>query len=125
MCVNNSHWITVSNMPFKKESNYDSLTPGSISDSLVHVVCSSFKCNSKTDTLHFDIMDVQWQRNDYDCGVFAIAYAMELAHGGDPALYNWDCTSMRSHLVNCLEQRKLDSFPKSEKKGPLGLAEES
>ena len=36
--VNNSHWITISNMPFKKESNsvyiYDSLTPGSISDSL-------------------------------------------------------------------------------------------
>ena len=61
-------------------------------------------------------MNVQWQRNDYDCGVFAIAYATELAHGGDPALYNWDCTSMWSHLVNCLEQRKLDSFPKSEKR---------
>ena len=75
-----------------------------------------FKCNSITDTLHFDIVNVQWQRNDYDCVVFAIAYATELAHGGDPALYNWDCTSMRSHLVNCLEQRKLDSFPKSEKR---------
>ena len=45
--------------------------------------------------------------------MFAIAYAAELANGGDPAKYNWDCTSIRSHLIHCFEKKKIEYFPKS------------
>ena len=35
-------------------------------------------------------MKVVAQPNEDDCGVHAIAYAKELAHGADPVLCSWD-----------------------------------
>ncbi len=77
----------MSNMPFKRGSNnvyiYDSLTSKPPSNSLINTTCSFFKC--EWDSIHFDVVNVQRQSNHYDCGLFAIAYAVELAHGEDPA----------------------------------------
>jgi len=112
---NNSHWIVVSNMPFKRDSNniyiYDSLNSGSINNNLVNTTCCFFKC--KYDSLHFDVVNVSKQSNHYDCGVLAIAYATELAHGEDPAKYDWSNALIRKHLINCLEKKKMERFPQS------------
>ena len=52
------------------------------------------------------------QEGSVDCGIFAIAYATELAHGNDPASFTYDQASFRPHLFSCLELRKMRPFPK-------------
>ena len=52
------------------------------------------------------------QEGSVDCGIFAIAYATELAHGNDPSSFIFDQASFRSHLFTCLELRKIKPFPK-------------
>ena len=37
------------------------------------------------------------------CGLFAIAFAMEVAYGGDPAVVSYQQTEMRKHLVSCFD----------------------
>ena len=109
-----NHWILVSNMPYNKESNniyiYDSLLT-SISDSIVNTVCRFFKWRA-TDHLNFDMVNLQRQTNSYDCGVFCVAFATELAYGGDPAKCSWYLSRMRSHLIQGLENRKASTFSK-------------
>ena len=56
------------------------------------------------------------QPNSYDCGVFAIANAAELAFKCDPALYFYDCGSMRKHLLTCFERGKIERFPTTGKR---------
>ncbi len=101
-------------MPFKHGSNnvyiYDSLTSKPPRYSLINTTCSFFKC--EWDSIHFDVVNVQRQSNHYDCGLFAIAYAVELAHGKDPAKYDWDSSLFRKDLISCFK-KKIDCFPKS------------
>ena len=40
----------------------------------------------------FDIMNIMAQPNAWDCGVFAIACATDIAHDRDPVLSQWDST---------------------------------
>lgn len=91
--VQGCHWITTSNVdPCDGDFNcrrqavdiYDSGRAPTISLSTKKMICSFMKPN--TNTLHFDLMNIQDQQNSYDCGVYAIAYATELAHGKDPIL---------------------------------------
>ena len=49
------------------------------------------------------------QQENCDCGVFAIAFAFHLAQGDDPSALNFDCTTMRQHLVKCFE-KKLSNY---------------
>ena len=49
-----------------------------------------------------------------DCGVFAIAYAVEIAHGYDPASVIFDQSKMRNHLHHCLTSKTLTRFPKKQ-----------
>ena len=56
---------------------YDSGRPTTVSTDVTTSVCSFFKCMS--DKITFDIMNVSPQTNAHDCGVYAIAFATELA----------------------------------------------
>ena len=47
-----------------------------------------------------------------DCGLFAIAFAYELADGNDPSDVSFDQGKMRQHLVQCLEKGRLEAFPR-------------
>ena len=55
--------------------------------------------------------DVQGQSNNYDCGVFAIAYATLLALKRNPAFENFIIAEMRPHLLRILAKRDLIQFP--------------
>jgi len=113
--VSQCHWIVVSNMPFKKNNDsiyiYDSLLMTKVSGSLVNTVCIFFKCHY-TDRLHFDVINVQRQTDDHNCGVLAIAFATELAFGQDPASSVWNTSVMRSHLFQAFQQNSLERFPR-------------
>ena len=112
--INGNHWITVSNIHQEvAERNtiymYDSMLPSRINIGTKRQICSLMKPPAKT--LSIFLVDVMAQPNLYDCGVFAIANATELAHGKDPAKAQWDANKMRSHLLSCLQEGRMNRFP--------------
>ena len=115
LLVANCHWAVCSNIDTKDGgcrdsiSYYDSARPTCLSTKVKETICSFYKC--KANTLHFDIVNIEGQMNSYDCGVYAVAIATELAFKNDPTLCRWDCPKMRPHLLQCLENGKMSRFP--------------
>ena len=54
---------------------------------------------------------VNKQAGTDDCGVFAVAYCTSLVYGQNPSMFVYNQTVMRTHLVKCLESKKLEPFP--------------
>ena len=124
--VGNCHWITTSNVTHEGGSIsdavniYDSGRATTVTSEVKKLICSFFK--SSSDSIHFDLMNIQSQLNGSDCGLFALACATELAYGKDPVLCRWDCSMMRPHLIKCLEQGKMIEFPTDgRRRVPLGM----
>ena len=61
-------------------------------------------------TIPVSILDVPRQNDNFNCGVYAIAYAADIL-AGKPATSVYDVTKMRIHLVECLRGGKLRPFP--------------
>ena len=57
-------------------------------------------------------MSVQQQQGTLDCGLFAIAFAVEVCSGRNPQCASFDQKKMREHLYTCLRKGMLTSFPK-------------
>ena len=55
------------------------------------------------------------QQGNTDCGLFAIAYATEVAFGHDPANFIFDQSQMRDHLFKCLTSKTIERFPKKQR----------
>ena len=55
---------------------------------------------------------VQQQTGCVDCGLFAIAYAMEICQGRRAERANFKQKIMRNHLFKCISKQKMLSFPK-------------
>ena len=78
---------------------------------------SSLECqiariySSKKEKFIVETVPVHQQEGSEDYGVFAIAYAVELAFGGDPRAVIYKQESMSSHLESCLCEGKLSPFP--------------
>jgi polycystin 1L2 len=51
------------------------------------------------------------QINNYDCGVYAIAFATALIFDTDPSKITFDSQNMRQHLIEYFTQQILTSFP--------------
>ena len=64
------------------------------------------------DTLTIHTSSVQQQQGICDCGIFAIATAIEVCNGNNPERVQFNQKLMRGHLIKCLSQRKLTGFPK-------------
>ena len=54
------------------------------------------------------------QQGSKDCGLFAIAYATEIAYGHDPSSFIFDQSKLRPHLHDCLISKSLTRFPKKD-----------
>ena len=114
--VSGCHWVTVSNLnpkdgscSFNSASIYDSIRPMSITLNLKKQICSFTRPTSEA--FVFELMNIQTQTNSSDCGVFALAAAVELVEGHNPVVCYWDCTRMRSHLLQCLMEGRMIRFP--------------
>ena len=53
---------------------------------------------------------VQEQIGGWDCGLFAIPFAVALVNGQDPAALTFDQKVMRKHLLLCLQRKQLKPF---------------
>ena len=92
---------------------FDSLNL-SPSPELIKQVCTLYSPDPKITptTLKVEIRSIQ---SGYtDCGLFAIAYAVEIADGYDPASIIFYQSKMRNHLHHCLTSKTLTRFPKKQ-----------
>jgi hypothetical protein len=53
----------------------------------------------------------QKQKGSVDCGLFALAYAMSIVFGEDVSTREYNQGNIRSHLLSCFENCKLEPFP--------------
>ena len=105
--VEGNHWITINNIDEKENcvSLYDSLYCG-VSQTTKELIANYMN----KDRVKINVVNVQQQDNNSDCGVFAIAYAQCLLEGNNPAEY--DFIHPRKHLANYLPTGTLPRFPK-------------
>ena len=91
--VNKNHWILISTIgcPPSTVNVYDSLH-GRLSSQAQRVVADLIQSQAADVTLRY--MDVQWQSNGYDCGLFALANATALCDGTDPSTISFDQSKM-------------------------------
>ena len=66
-------------------------------------------------TLNISRLSVQQQVGVHDCGLFAIAYAVETCYGNDVQKALFDQKLMRKHLHDCFNSGVLTPFPQQVK----------
>lgn len=107
-----SHWITVSNIATAETgavSIYDSLNDYNVPFDMKKIIAGLII--SKKPCILLRQEDVPLQGDFTSCGLFAIAFATSLCFGQDPRRLIFDKTSMRRHLLECLEKSTMRPFP--------------
>ena len=104
----NHHWILVTS--FNGDITiYDSLNTNPTS-SIIKQLSQLF---SPDDTVpSYKTSPCHQQIGSTDCGLFSIAYAVDLLLGNNPSNIIYDQSKMRVHLLNCLETELITPFPK-------------
>ena len=118
VCVS-SHWVTLTNINhFDRDDDmwilYDSLNdPKKYLKDLKPLFRRIRAAEGRTRRGRFVVksVKVKKQLGSSDCGLFALAYAYELANGQNPALCAFDQHKMRSHFNSILKTRQIVSFP--------------
>ena len=91
---------------------YDSSSSKNITSSMEIQLAECYQTLATDRTLAVELPPAQTQQGGVDCGLFAIAFAYELANGNDPSDVSFDQGKMRQHLVQCLEKGRLEAFPR-------------
>ena len=91
---------------------YDSLWKTDISPSVHLQLGAIYREKAKRGSLNVDICHVEHQTGSSDCGLYAVAYATDLAYGNDPSKISYCSDELRPHFIKCLENTKLTSFPR-------------
>ncbi len=87
-----------------------------LDEDLVAQIASIYKGDGEI--LKIQKLCIQQQKGGVDCGLFAIAFAIEASRRGgeELSLIPFDQSQMRRHLYKCLDQNFLDPFPRSNAK---------
>ena len=56
-------------------------------------------------------LSVQQQRGTLDCGLFSVAFAVEICLGRNPQHASFEQKKMREHLYTCLNNKVFTAFP--------------
>lgn len=109
--VKGEHWITLSNISCKSSAVnvFDSWKRTLHWDTKAAIM--AIVDADTNNQIAVEVCRFQKQRNDSDCGLFAVAAMVALAHGSDPSKLIWDLRTLRSHFVDCLNLSKLTPFP--------------
>ena len=109
----NSHWVLSSTIGQTLQI-FDSLKESDVVDArLLRQLQQLYGVNHSN---QYVVLNCQQQNNSSDCGVFAIANAVELALGDvqNVASVRYDTTKMRSHLKECLRLGEMRPFPRQQ-----------
>ena len=118
------NWFTISTLglPSGYVHIYDSLY-NTCTDHGIEQTSSILSTPNSAVQLHF--MDVDKQTNHTNCGLYAIAYAIDLCCDEDVCYRKYDAVLMCQHLSKCLESRRLTAFPGSDRPSSHVIAKRS
>ena len=107
----NNHWVTIyADSDSDKSIVYlcDLLQKSQVSEVVIKQICRIRNCNSTT--IKIISRPVQQQLNDFDCEVYALAYATNLANNIDPTNRSYETQIIRYHLSRCFERASIKPF---------------
>ena len=106
--VNNNHWVTASTVGARADNIniYDSMMLYPSSETL-DLIAHFHRSTSRQ--LTFNIMHVQKQENDVDCGAFALAFLSSLVFFQNPTQLSF--SNLREHLAQCFTCGTISPFP--------------
>lgn len=109
--VKGQHWVTLSNIGCRAGTVrvFDSWKRSLHKDTKSAILATIDSDGSGQ--IKVDVSQFQRQRNESDCGLFAVAAMVALAHGSDPSTLIWDLRTLRYHFVECLYQSQMTPFP--------------
>ncbi|KAL5509803.1 hypothetical protein EMCRGX_G005233 [Ephydatia muelleri] len=103
-----NHWITVEHTQSFSVNVFDSkfcTIPMDVKMQIAALLC----CTSSRITTRFH--KTQSQIGSSYCGVFAIAFATDLAFGLKPASHHYEQDTLRPHFLECLKSEQMTPFP--------------
>ena len=83
----------------------------SLDDETKGTIFRLFQRESDVNWTTIKVINSQKQAGVKDCGLFSIAFATAIAFGQNPAKQTFQQQSMRAHLINCFESKKITPFP--------------
>ena len=109
-----THWVTSSSMGGQPIAVYDSLF-NDLTESTEKQLAECYRgFIDVASQLRIEMCPAQLQKGSVDCGLFAIAYAYELASGNTYLNeVSFDQSKMRNHLFGCFERGEISPFPRS------------
>ncbi len=115
--VKKNHWVTVTNINVYLDRGerdraqiFDSMIPTKIELDVKKQICSFVR--PLANVFRFDVMNILPQSNGNDCGFYAIVNAVEILYNNSPVSCAFDTSAMRKHLLQCLNDGKMEPFPK-------------
>jgi len=121
--VQGNHWCTIAGTSASVVYVYDSLLTYLPEDAKMQI--AGIICSQKT-TIECKLHEEQNQQGACDCGLFAIAFATDLAYGNEPASYatglaysnepasyKYDQTKLRQPFLDCLSKNIMTSSHKT------------
>ena len=105
------HWILSTNITGSVVV-YDSLFNYPRGDTLKDSLVSFYRPLLIDSRLSVKYASVPKQTGGIDCGLFVVAYAVDIAEGNNPEEILYSQHMMRDHLINCFEKGELSAFPK-------------
>ena len=114
--IRGNHWVTISNVncPPNHINVFDSMLYGDLPTRSKQQIAAIMFTESKDITLNF--MDVQSQRGASDCGLFSRAFATSICFGFDPVHIQYTQADLRNHLIRCLANGAMSTFPHTQRK---------
>ena len=108
--LGSGHWLTIStlNCPEGTVNVFDSMY-NDLDQECKSQVLSILKYKGKT--VKFHMIPVQRQVGGTECGLFAIAFAVALCLGLNPAKLIFEQSKMRTHLISCILEQTFTNFP--------------
>ena len=126
MLLGESHWICAYREAGSNTAIVlDSL--GSEMDTSTHTLlqlATMFKPAAPADSINIQLKSVQQQQGLHDCGLFAIAFSVEVCKGNDASGIVFNQGKMRKHLQACLENGFMSLFPKAKNRKGANFSEE-
>ena len=108
------HWVVLTNINHFADGKwipYGSLNHLNYLKSLRQTIvriCSAFSSSKNRVSVY--TVNMAQQLGMSDCGLFALAYAVELCFNNDPAKLTFEQPSMRAHYDSCLKLNSFTSF---------------
>ena len=101
----NLHWVTSTNIEDKRVFVFDSLYDV-INEEILKQVDQIYSMVPLCKKIIYE------QSGGVDCGLFAIAFSVDLCYGIDPSAVLYDQSRMHKHLIQCFDKMKLTRFPR-------------